>query len=174
MGAGSEAPVVVVVVVMGVAGSGKSTVGRALAAELGWPFFDGDDFHPEGNLRKMRAGTPLDDGDRAPWLDRLAALLREQLQQGTSAVLACSALKARYRARLAVDDRVRFVFLDVDREELVRRLALRRDHFLPAALLDSQLRELEPPGPGVLAVDGALGPPEAVASRIRGRLGLPA
>jgi len=152
---------------MGVAGSGKTSVGRQLAGELGVAFFDGDDFHPQANRAKMARGEPLTDADRGPWLDALAKLLTGLVDRGEGGVLASSALKERYRARLAVSPAVTLVQLEVPRDELARRLAARRDHFFTPALLDTQLAALEAPGPGVLVVDGAHGGPGEVAARVR-------
>jgi len=132
------------IVVMGVSGCGKSTVGRALADVLGWDFLDADDFHPSANVRKMAAGIPLTDGDRAPWLEILRGALAERLQQGTGVVLACSALCRRYRDILRQAGDVRFAHLRVERAELAARLAGRQGHFFATALLDSQLATLEP------------------------------
>ncbi|WP_330234022.1 gluconokinase [Nocardia sp. NBC_00508] len=128
---------------MGVSGSGKTTVGTRLADALGVEYTEGDDFHPPANIAKMAAGTPLDDADRSPWLDALAAVMAER--SGRGAVVTCSALKRAYRDRLraAVPDAF-FLQLDVPRDELVRRVTHRRGHFLPPSLLDSQLATLEP------------------------------
>ena len=134
-----------IVVVMGVTGCGKSTVGAALAQRMGWRFLDADDFHPPANVAKIAAGTPLTDGDRWPWLDRLAAELRAIEQSGGSAVLACSALKASYRARLAAAGNVRFVHLAGDEATIAARLASRRHRYMPASLLASQFATLEAP-----------------------------
>jgi gluconokinase len=135
-----------VVVVMGVCGSGKTAVGRLLAASLGCDFLDGDDFHPAANVEKMRAGTPLADADRWPWLDRLAAEIGTRLADGRGAVVACSALARRYRDRLGTArPGVTLVHLDGDHDLLARRLAARQGHFMPATLLDSQLAALERP-----------------------------
>jgi gluconokinase len=135
-----------VVIVMGVCGSGKTAVGRLLAASLGCDFLDGDDFHPPANVEKMRAGTPLADADRWPWIDRLAAEIGTRLADGRGAVVACSALARRYRARLAAArPGVTLVHLDGDRDLLASRLASRQGHFMPATLLDSQLAALERP-----------------------------
>jgi carbohydrate kinase (thermoresistant glucokinase family) len=134
-----------IVVVMGVCGCGKTTVGEALAAAMGWPFFDADGFHPPANVAKMAAGVPLSDDDRAPWLDRLAAEMGAIERAGGSAVLACSALKAAYRDRLAVAGDVRFVHLRGDRATIASRVAARTGHYMPAALVDSQFADLEPP-----------------------------
>jgi carbohydrate kinase (thermoresistant glucokinase family) len=129
------------VVVMGVSGSGKTTVGAALADALGLRFVDGDALHPVANVAKMAAGIPLDDDDRAPWLDAIGAVLA-----GGPVVVACSALKRAYRDRLrAAAPRLELVFLDGDRELLASRMVARPGHFMPASLLDSQLATLEPP-----------------------------
>jgi gluconokinase len=150
---------------MGVAGSGKSTVGRLLAERLGWPFLDGDDFHPPENVEKMRRGIPLTDADRLPWLERLAELTR---QNGGSAVLACSALKESYRRILSGGDpRVRFVYLRADPALLAARLERRKAHFFTRALLESQLATLEEPTPAstAIAVDASR-PAETVVQDI--------
>lgn len=155
---------------MGVAGSGKTTVGRRLAEELGWEFYDADDFHPPSNVEKMARGVPLDDADRGPWLESLRGLVRAALEGGAGAVLACSALKERYRERLLVDGRVRLVYLKGDRGLIGRRLAARRGHFMKPELLDSQLAALEEPPPEThidISPD-----PAAVVRAIRARLGL--
>jgi gluconokinase len=154
------------VVVMGVSGSGKTAVGGALAQALGWAFFDGDDFHPESNRRKMASGVPLEDADRWPWLDRLRTLLDEREGQGLGTVLACSALRRAYREHLGVPASGRLlVFLDGDRDVLEARLGARTGHFMPASLLDSQIATLERPEPdGVIRVDVA-GPLEGVIAR---------
>lgn len=139
----------VVLVVMGVAGAGKTTVGLALAARLDVPFHDADDHHDAASVAMMQAGHPLGDAERAPWLARLNGLLAETLARGGGAVLACSALRRRYRDALlpagAPRGAVRFVYLRVPRTELEERLTARSDHFMPAALLDSQLATLEEP-----------------------------
>ena len=134
-----------VVVLMGVCGCGKTTVGRMLADELGWPFLDADDFHPAANVAKMRAGTALTDDDRWPWLDRLAAEMAAINARGAHAVLGCSALKQSYRDRLARAGDVRFFYLKGDRATIAPRLAARPGHYMPASLLDSQLATLEEP-----------------------------
>jgi gluconokinase len=133
------------VVVMGVTGSGKSTVGTALAERLGVPFADADDFHSAENVAKMRAGTPLNDGDRLPWLRNIAAWLGEH--QGSGAVVTCSALKRVYRdiLRERASDVV-FLHLDGDKETARRRVAGRAGHFMPSSLVDSQFADLEPLG----------------------------
>ena len=134
-----------IVVVMGVSGCGKSTVGEALAKTLRWRFLDADDFHPQASVDKMARGEPLTDDDRWPWLDRMAAELRSVLARGESAVLACSALKDAYRKRLAGAGDVRFVHLHGDRDTIAARLASRQHRYMPATLLDSQFATLETP-----------------------------
>jgi gluconokinase len=138
----------VIVIVAGVAGSGKTTVGRLLAQRLDCVFADGDEFHPPANVAKMRAGTPLTDADRWPWLRAIGAWLDEKDAAGESAVVACSALKRRYRD-LLLDGRpaVRMAFLLIDHDADDARLATRRGHFFPEKLLDSQFAALELPEP---------------------------
>lgn len=151
---------------MGVAGSGKSTVGRLLAERLGRPFFDADNFHPDSNVDKMRLGIALTDDDRRPWLERLRELIADRLSRGESAVLACSALKESYRRVLSGGDpRVRFVYLRADPDLLEARLERRAGHFFARSLLESQLAALEEPEDAI-TVD-ASGPPEAVVRTIR-------
>lgn len=136
-----------VVVVMGVAGTGKTTVGELLAAELGVPYAEADSFHPEANVAKMSAGTPLDDADRAPWLDAIGAWARDRRADGQGGVVSCSALKRRYRDRLraaANSPGLYFLHLTGSRELVAERMAGRRGHFMPTALLDSQFADLEP------------------------------
>jgi len=134
---------------MGVSGSGKSTVGAALAAALGWPLVDADDLHPPENVAKMAAGVPLTDDDRWPWLDRIVAELRRITADGPNVILACSALKQRYRDRLAAAGDVRFVHLRGDRETIAARLASRRHRYMPATLLGSQFAALEVPSDAI-------------------------
>ncbi len=135
-------------IVMGVAGSGKSTVGAALADALGWRFVDADTFHPPANVAKMSAGLPLDDADREPWLIALRDYLAASLHEGVSVVLACSALKARYRATLAKDRRdVQIVYLHAPTDVLASRLENRPGHFMKTSMLASQLATLETPSP---------------------------
>lgn len=155
---------------MGVSGSGKSTVGAALASSLGWRFLDADDFHPPANVAKMAAGSPLTDDDRWPWLDRLADEMRAILADGRHAVLACSALKGVYRARMQRAGDVRFVFLDGTLETIAARLATREHQYMPATLLPSQFATLEVPA-DALRVDIRLGVDEQVAF-IRAHYGL--
>lgn len=135
-----------IVVLMGVSGSGKTTIGRELAARLGCEFLDGDDFHPDASVAKMAAGMPLEDADRWPWLDRLNALLKERARRGVDAVLACSALKERYRERLMSGvANCRLVFLHAPIDVIRSRLESRRHRYMPASLLESQFAALEPP-----------------------------
>lgn len=154
-----------VVVLMGVTASGKTTAGEALASRWAWPYFDGNDFHPPANLSKMQSGTPLTDADRRPWLDALHRKAEDVLAAGDGAIIGCSALKASYRDILrGYLTRVVFVWLDVPRAELEARMAARRGHFMPPSLLDSQLSTLEAPGDAV-RVDGT-GAPADVVRRI--------
>ncbi len=148
----------VVVIVMGVAGCGKSTVGEALAARIGAEFVDADDHHPASNVAKMSRGEPLHDVDRWPWLDALASIISEHVEADRPMVMACSALKRSYRDRLGVDgDRVRLVHLEVGSDELARRLRDRRGHFMAVDMLDSQLSALEAPWTGeAVVLDGSL------------------
>jgi len=159
---------------MGVSGCGKSTVGGALAARLGWPFEEGDRHHLPESIAKMSAGVPLQDADRWPWLERLAALIGGREAEGRSSVLACSALKRAYRDVLRTGaPRVRFVHLHGSRAVLQARLDARKGHFFPPDLLASQFATLQPLGPdedGVV-VDVALSPETQVEAALRG-LGL--
>jgi gluconokinase len=164
----------VIVILAGVSGSGKSTVGAFLAGQLGWAFEDGDALHPAANIAKMRSGVPLTDEDRWPWLAAVGAWMDQRIADGESAVVACSALRRTYRERLRRGrPAVRLVLLQADPAVLADRLVSRHGHFFPPGLLGSQLADLEPPGPGepVLAVQAA-GPPAAVAAEITRRLGL--
>jgi gluconokinase len=146
-------------VVMGVAGCGKSSVGQAISDTCGGPLIEGDAFHPAANVEKMRAGIPLTDADRAGWLDRLAEQLAQGVERDEHPVLACSALRRRYRDRLrqAVPE-LGFVFLELQRDEAARRVQARQGHYMPASLIDSQFATLEPPDgePGVLTLDATL------------------
>jgi gluconokinase len=137
-----------IVIMAGAAGSGKTTVGALLAGRRGWQFADADDFHPPANVDKMRAGIPLTDEDRQPWLQAIGVWMDEHIARGESAVVGCSALRRSYRdALLGGRPEVVMVFLATDREVLSRRLAARVGHFFPEQLLASQLEALEPPGP---------------------------
>jgi gluconokinase len=159
-----------VVVVMGVSGSGKSTIARRLADRLGYAFLDGDDLHSSASVAKMRSGVPLQDADRLPWLDAIAAWMGRQLAVGRSAVVACSALKRGYRERLRqAGPGVCFVYLQVRHDELARRMR-GREHFMPPALLDSQLAALEEPARDepALQVDANGAVDEVVALALQG------
>ena len=135
-----------IIVLMGVSGSGKTTVGKLLCEKTEWTFYEGDDFHPEENVEKMRAGTPLTDEDRVPWLLALREIIESHLEKNTSAVIACSALKASYREVLRRDDkRIHFVFLKGEMALIQSRLSKREDHYMPADLLQSQFDTLEEP-----------------------------
>ena len=165
-----------IVVVMGVSGSGKTIVGQALASALGWPFIEGDDFHPPANVAKMAAGTPLDDDDRWPWYDSLAHEMAAILARGGNAVLACSALKQSYRDRLARAAKkpgdVRFVHLKGDYDTIAGRLATRQHRYMPASLLGSQFATLEEPTDAIV-VDARNAVADEVVG-IRRQLGLAA
>jgi len=145
-----------IIVVMGVSGAGKTRIGRDVARRLGWTFIEGDDLHTEANRRKMAAGTPLNDDDRWPWLDRLCDAARGIEADGGSVVIACSALKRTYRDRLrGAGPDVRFVHLAGDRAVIAKRMAARGDHYMPPGLLDSQIATLETPtaDEGVMTFD---------------------
>ena len=158
-----------VVIVMGVSGAGKTTVGAALAESLGWEFLDADEFHPAENVAKMTAAIPLSDADRGPWLDRLNGELRARETHGASAVLACSALKDAYRCRLMKGmAEARLVYLKGSIDFIRARMAARKHQYMPAALLESQFATLEPPT-DALVVDAELAVPDAV-ERIRSGL----
>jgi carbohydrate kinase (thermoresistant glucokinase family) len=161
-----------IVVVMGVAGAGKSTVGAALAEALGCAFADADEFHPPANIAKMRAGTPLTDADRQSWLAAIAARIDEWRAAGKSGVIACSALKRAYR-RIVIGDRpeVRLAYLKGDPALIRQRLKTRQHHFMPASLLDSQFETLEEPGleERPIVVDAAQSAPD-LAAEIRATL----
>ena len=141
-----------IVVLMGVCASGKTKVGRALAASLGWPFYDADDFHPPSNVAKMAAGMPLTDDDRWPWLDRIVDELAPAGADEGNAVLACSALRQSYRDRLKRAGNVRFVYLKGDYATIAARVATRSHKYMPASLLPSQFATLEEPA-DALVVD---------------------
>ena len=155
---------------MGVSGAGKTTVGSLLADDLGWPFYEGDDFHPPGNIAQMSRGVALTDRDRRPWLDAIAGLIRRLDESAKSAIIACSALKASYRERLRAGGRraVRFAYLQADFESLRTRLDEREVHFMDPDLLASQFADLEEPADAVI-VDGTL-EPEEIVRRIRAEL----
>jgi gluconokinase len=161
-----------ILLLMGVAGSGKTTIGRLLADDLGWRFYDADDFHPPANVAKMAAGSPLNDADRAPWLRALRTRVETSLASGENAIIGCSALKAAYRAILQPDptEPIRLVYLRGSPELLAQRLDNRAGHFMKPGMLASQLAALEEPRDALIA-DIALPPAELVA-HIRRNLGL--
>jgi gluconokinase len=163
----------VIIILLGVSGSGKTTVGKALGTLLGWSFLDADDYHPEANVAKMSRGEPLTDADRAPWLEILRTEITARLARGEEAILACSALKKAYRQQLQVDPaRVRFVYLKVSPELLQKRLEQRPGHFMKPSMLRSQLETLEEPMPSealVIEVNAERTPAE-LAMDIQARL----
>ena len=162
-----------VVIIFGVSGAGKTTVGKLLAHEVGWRFIEADDFHPAANAAKMRSGRPLTDEDRWPWLERLHQEIKRSIDVGESAVLACSALKRAYRDRLRASEDVKFVFLRGDYALVEKQLRSRRDHFMKANLLQSQFEALEEPGSreDVLIVQLG-GTPEEIVGEIKAKLHL--
>jgi gluconokinase len=163
----------VIVIIFGVSGAGKTTVGRLLACELGWRFIEADDFHPAANIEKMRSGHPLTDKDRRPWLEQLRQQVERSLSAGENTVLACSALKRAYRERLRVSDEVKFVFLHGDYAVVEKQLHNRERHFMNAALLQSQFDDLEEPQPDENVLTIELGPtPEEIVERIKAKLNL--
>lgn len=172
--AGARQAAARVVVVMGVAGAGKTTVGRALAATLGWSFADADDYHPAANVQKMRRGVALTDADREPWLLALRTVIARHLASGDRLVLACSALRQSYRLTMrppgAPDGSVVFVQLDITPELAKRRLRLRSGHYMPPSLVESQFATLEEPE-GAVRLDGAL-PVDVLVPAIRDALAI--
>lgn len=151
-----------IVIIMGVSGCGKSSAGKALAQSRNWDFQDADDWHPQANVEKMKSGMALDDADRAPWLDSLTGLLAQYKNSDKGLVLACSALKERYRQRLAQGAPFVLIHLSGSRELLAERLNQRSGHFMSATLLDSQLASLELPQ-NAITIDIALNPAEQLA-----------
>ncbi|TXM62252.1 gluconokinase [Methylobacterium sp. WL120] len=165
-------PAAQVLVVMGVSGSGKSTVAALVAERLGWIFVDGDSFHTPEHVAKMHAGLALDDEDRAPWLASIAVWIRHRLERGESGVIVCSALRRAYRDVLTGGSRqVRIVYLEGSRDLIAGRLAQRHGHFMAPALLDSQFAILEPPGEDEHpVVVGIAEDPERIAERVVARV----
>ena len=164
-----ESANLMILIVAGVSGSGKTTVGAMLAGRLNWPFADADDFHPAANIEKMRSGIPLTDEDRQPWLRAIAAWMDERIAGDESAVMTCSALRRSYRDTLLGGRAgVRMVFLAPDREVLAKRLAARQGHFFSGQLLGTQLDALEPPQPdeNVITVNPVGNPADTVTSII--------
>ena len=161
-------PKPVVLVLMGVSGSGKTTVARILARRLGWPFQEGDELHPEANIEKMKAGQPLTDGDRLLWLAAVADWVDRRLDAGENGIITCSALKRSYRD--VINRRgsgVVFVFLSGTKTTIAPRVAARKAHFMPSSLLESQFADLEEPGPDEPHIRMDVGPPpEAIADAI--------
>lgn len=174
MSNGSEQDAVQHVVIMGVAGSGKTTLAEILTERLGWPYAEADDFHPEANVAKMAAGTPLTDEDRLPWLEAIRDWLTEQTRAGRSSIVTCSALKASYRDVLRdAEGRVRFVHLTARPELLADRMAHREGHFMPTSLLPSQLATLQPLAADEDGIEIQVDvPPQEVADRTMKALGL--
>jgi gluconokinase len=162
-----------IIVIFGVSGAGKTTVGKMLAKQLGWRFLEADDFHPAANIEKMRNGHPLTDEDRWPWLNRLRKQIEQLVSAGENAVLACSALKRAYRDRLRVSEAVKFVFLRGDYAVVEKQLRSRHGHFLNIALLQSQFDDLEQPQPDENVITIELGrTPEEIVERIETKVNL--
>lgn len=156
-----------IIVIMGVTASGKTTIGTRASKRLGWPFYDADEFHPPANIAKMSRGEPLTDEDREPWLQALHDKMAEEERAGRSAIFACSALKDRYRDVLRDGlSTVRFVFLKGDPEVLQARLDHRKGHFMPRTMLPSQMAALEEPAPGEALVLDAARPPNDLVDEI--------
>jgi gluconokinase len=159
-----------IVIVMGVTGAGKTTVGRLLASQLKWEFADADDFHPAVNVEKMRRGIALSDDDRGPWLERLRVAIAGWIDEGMNVVLACSALKRSYRQQLDVGPGVQFVYLKGSPKLIAERLRARAGHFAGEAILGGQFADLEEPEDAVTVEIASA--PEQIVSQIRQRLGL--
>ena len=163
-----------IIILMGVSGSGKTTVGKRLAGRLDWPFYDGDDFHPQANIDKMARGEPLTDADRWPWLDAIHAHMVDLIEQGQSAVIAASALKRVYRERLrgALFDAIQFVYLKGSYDLIHRRMTDRPDHFFDADLLRSQFNALQEPASDAALIVPVDQPVDAVTDAIIEQLAL--
>jgi gluconokinase len=160
-----------VVILMGVSGAGKTTVGRGLASTLGWTFYEGDDLHTPANVEKMSRGLPLTDEDRRPWLLALRDLIEGCLQRGENAVVTCSALKRAYREILKDGDKdILFVYLKADPRRIAERLERRHGHFAKRNLLESQLATLEEPSPEEALTVDASGTPEETVEEVRQNL----
>jgi len=159
-----------IVIVMGVVGAGKTTIGRLLAEQLGWTFADADDFHPPSNVEKIRHGTPLSDDDRWPWLERLRTAINSWIAEGHNVVLACSALKLTYRRELEAGSEVKFVYLKGSADLIAKRLRAREGHFAGEQILASQFADLEEPEAAVIADIAAT--PQQIVAKIREGLGL--
>jgi gluconokinase len=157
-----------IIIIMGVTSSGKTTVGRRLAKAVGYQFYDADDFHSPANIDKMRRGLPLEDADRRPWLEALRDLLRRCLAEDTDAVLACSALKKSYQGYLLIDPQMRLVYLKADRDPIKQRLQRRRGHFMHPDLLESQFATLEEPNDAIRVNAGL--DPDTIVAAVRGAL----
>jgi gluconokinase len=158
----------VTIIVFGVTGSGKTSIGKQLARQLGWTFYDADDFHSPASVEKMRSGIPLTDDDRWPWLDRLRQLIADAQSRGEQVVLACSALKRAYRERLSAGLDVTFIYLEADRGLIAARLRQRTNHFMNPQLLTSQFEALEEPARSESAVVvSAADTPDAIVEHIR-------
>ena len=159
-----------IVIVMGVVGAGKTTVGRLLASQLGWEFADADDFHSASNVEKIRHGIPLTDEDREPWLDSLRQAIDRWVVEGKKVVLACSALKRTYRTKLCASSEVRFVYLKGTLGLIAQRLHARHGHFAGESILASQLADLEEPDSALIVEISH--PPEQIVEEIRKALQL--
>jgi gluconokinase len=159
-----------IIIVMGVTGAGKSTIGLLLAAQLGWKFADADDYHPPSNVEKMRQGIPLTDDDRGPWLDRLHHEITAWIAANRNVVLACSALKRAYRDQLAVGPEVRFVYLKGSPDLIASRVRQRHGHFAGEQILAAQFADLEEPTDAVMVEISA--PPQQIVNEVRTKLGL--
>jgi gluconokinase len=158
------------ILLMGVTASGKTTVGEFLASSLGWAFYDGDDFHPETNVTKMSSGIPLTDEDRAPWLAKLGEIIAQHSAEGENGILACSALKQKYREMLSSAGDVATVYLKAEPALIRQRLETRRGHYMPTALVESQFVALEEPE-DVLTISASWSP-ERIVRTIRSELGI--